>query len=82
MKLKLSILALLALLIAGCNREPLPVPLEEGGKIVTISVYISPETRVAYDDANRTLSWESGDQLLLAGYDADGLYMNQTSLFT
>ena len=69
MKLKLYIIALLALSVISCTREPLP-ELENGeGKIVTISATIPPETRVAYDDADRSLSWQIGDTLLLAGYD-------------
>jgi len=69
MKLKLFIIALLALLVASCTREPIPQLEEQGGKLVTISVTIPPETRVAYDDADCSLSWQTGDTLLLAGYD-------------
>ena len=70
MKLKLLISALLALLVAGCTHNiNLPEPAEEEGKMVTISATIPPETRVAYDDDTRTLSWQDGDQLLLVGYD-------------
>jgi len=72
MKFKSFIFTLLALLIASCTLQPVPEldePGKEEGKLVTINVTVSPETRVAYDDANRTLSWETGDKLLLAGYD-------------
>ena len=72
MKFKSFIFTLLALLIASCTLQPVPEldePGKEEGRLVTINVTVSPETRVAYDDANRTLSWESGDKLLLAGYD-------------
>ncbi len=85
MKFKSFIFTLLALLIASCTLQPVPEldePGKEEGKLVTINVTISPETRVTYDDANRTLAWEDGDQLLLAGYNASGDYMNQTSIFT
>jgi len=72
MKFKSFIFTLLALLIASCTLQPVPEldePGKEEGKLVTINVTVSPETRVAYDDANRTLAWETGDKLLLAGYD-------------
>ena len=69
MKSKLFIIALLAVLGASCTREP-PLELDyKEGKIVTISATIPPETRVAYDDTDRSLSWQTGDTLLLAGYD-------------
>jgi hypothetical protein len=61
MKPKLFIIALLALLVASCTLVPLPEPEKEEGKIVTIRVKIPEETRVAYDDATRTLSWQVGD---------------------
>lgn len=69
MKSKLFIITLLTLLVAGCTREPLPEPEREGGKIVTISATIPPETRVLYDDTDLSLTWQTGDTLLLAGYD-------------
>lgn len=69
MKLKLYIFALLALSVISCTREPLPELEREEGKIVTISASIPPETRVVYDDADRSLTWQTGDTLLLAGYD-------------
>lgn len=83
MKLKLVIFSLLAILVASCTREPLPESgeSEKGvGEIVTISVIISPETRVAYDDANLALSWQEGDQLRLAGYD--GVTYKGSEVFT
>ena len=69
MKSRLFIITLLALLVIGCTREPLPEPEREGGKIVTISATIPPETRVLYDDTDLSLTWQTGDTLLLAGYD-------------
>ena len=69
MKLKLFSITLLAIMVAGCTLEPIPEPEKEMGKMVTITATISPETRVAYDDVNRKLAWETGDTLLLAGYD-------------
>jgi len=69
MKSKLYIFALLTLLVANCTREPLPEPEKEEAKIVTISASIPPETRVLYDDSDRSLAWQTGDTLLLAGYD-------------
>ena len=74
MKIKLFTFTLLALLVANCTREHLPEyggPENGFGETVTISVTISPETRVAYDGGvgNNVLSWENGDKLLLAGYD-------------
>ena len=76
MKLKLFIITLLAIMVAGCTLEPIPEPEKEGGKIVTISANISPDTRVSYNDGTRKLAWESGDKLLLAGYDAGGTYID------
>ncbi len=72
MKFKLFILALIPLLVASCSREPLPIPVEEEGKIITIKVDIAPETRVAYSGGtgNDALSWETGDQIMLLGYVA------------
>jgi len=69
MKFKLFIFTLLALFITSCTLEPFPEPIEEDGQIVTISATIPPETRVTYDDTDRSLSWQTGDTLLLAGYD-------------
>ena len=68
-KLKLFITTLLALLVAGCTLEPIPEPEKEVGKIVTISATIPADTRVSYNDGTGKLAWESGDKLLLAGYD-------------
>ena len=78
MKPKLFIIALLAILVASCTREPLPL-IKNEGSIATINVSISPETRVAYDDLNLKLSWENDDKLLLAGYDALGNYKGKTT---
>ena len=69
MKLKLFIIAWLALLVASCTLESIPEPKKEVGKLVTISANIPEETRVAHEDATRKLSWQNGDTLLLAGYD-------------
>ncbi len=79
MKFKLFTFALLGLLIASCTREALPEIEKEGGKMVTISATIPAETRVAYTDSDTpgsggTLAWESGDQLMLVGYDNDNVY--------
>ncbi|HPM10857.1 MAG TPA: hypothetical protein PK941_10480 [Paludibacter sp.] len=75
MKFKLIIPALLALLVVGCTRNmDLPEPAEQEGEIVTIRAAIQAETRVAYTDSDipgsgGSLAWQTGDQLLLAGYD-------------
>ncbi len=74
MKFKLYIFALFVLLVANCTREPISQLEEQGGKLVTISATIPPETRVEYTDSDvpgsgGTLTWQSGDKLLLAGYD-------------
>ncbi len=71
MKLKLFTFTLLSLLLASCTIQPLPELDEREGKLVTINVTVSPETRVAYNDANLSLAWENEDQLLLAGYNGD-----------
>ena len=74
MKLKLFIITLLALIVVSCTLEPIPKPEQEEDKIVTIIVNMPAETRVAYEDSNTpglggTLAWQTGDTLLLAGYD-------------
>lgn len=74
MKLKLSIFALLALLLASCTQEII-IPeteeeVEKAGETVTINATIPQEdTRVAYNDGTRKLSWQTNDQLLLVGFD-------------
>ena len=79
MKLKQYIIALLTLTAVSCTKDIiLPEPETKGDEIVTISATISPETRVAYNDATLKLSWESGDQLLLAGYDGTTYKGNKT----
>lgn len=80
MKFKLIFFALLTLLIASCTREILPEPEGQEGELVTISATISPETRISYTDgAPGTLAWESGDQLLLAGFDGTGNYISSST---
>ena len=79
MKLKLFIITLLTLLVAGCTREPFPQLEEPGGKLVTISATIPPETRVLYDDTDRSLAWQSGDKIKLAGYDASNAYIGEST---
>jgi hypothetical protein len=75
MKFKPFIFALLALLAASCERDiEILEPTEQEGEIVTIEATIPPETRVAYTDSDTpgsggSLAWQTGDQLLLAGYD-------------
>jgi hypothetical protein len=69
MKFKLFIISLLAIMVVGCTLESSPEPEKEAGKIVTISATVPGETRVAYDDDTRKLEWQTGDKLLLAGYD-------------
>jgi hypothetical protein len=83
MRFKLFIFTLLALSAVSCTREILPEPAqaEEEGKMVTISATIPQETRVAYNDATLKLAWEKNDKLLLAGYDAGGVYKG-SSTFT
>ncbi len=73
MKIKLFILALLTLPVVSCTQEidiAEPAPAEQEEKKVTISATLSPKTRVSYDGMG-TLAWETGDQLLLAGYDGN-----------
>jgi hypothetical protein len=79
MKPKLFIITLLTLLVAGCTREPIPQLEEQGGKLVTISATIPPETRVLYDDTDRSLAWQSGDKIKLAGYDASNAYTGEST---
>jgi hypothetical protein len=79
MKSKLYIFALLALSVISCTREPLPEPEKEEAKIVTISASIPPETRVLYDDTDRSLSWQPGDKIKLAGYDASNAYIGEST---
>jgi len=56
MKLRLFIITLLALMVAGCTLEPIPKPEQEEGKIVTISASIPDDTRVSYNDGTRKLT--------------------------
>ena len=42
----------------------------------------STQTRVAYDDANLKLTWQTGDQLTVAGFDAGGTYKGCSTDFT
>ena len=79
MKSKLYIFALLALSVISCTREPLPEPEKEEAKIVTISASIPPETRVLYDDTDRSLSWQPGDKIKLAGYDVSNAYIGEST---
>ncbi|NMB00756.1 MAG: hypothetical protein GX971_04450 [Firmicutes bacterium] len=79
MKLKLYIIALLALFVASCTREVLPDPVDQGEKIVTISAIIPAETKVSYDDGTRKLAWETGDQLLLVGFDNSDAYVGNST---
>lgn len=75
MRLRLFIIALLALTAVSCMRDINPIGSEqEKGKMVTISATIPPDTRVSYTDSDipgngGTLTWQTGDTLLLAGYD-------------
>lgn len=79
MKLRLFIIAILAILVASCTREPLPELEENGNNIISISATIAPETRVSYTDG--ILAWQTDDQLLLAGYDDNNAYKG-ASTFT
>ncbi len=42
----------------------------------------SIQTRVAYDDAGLKLTWQTGDQLTVAGFDADDAYKGCSTDFT
>lgn len=46
---------------------------------MTISATIPPETRVLYDDTDRSLSWQPGDKIKLAGYDASNAYIGEST---
>ena len=76
MKFKLFTLVFLALLTASCTQDIIiPEPAEKEGETVIINATIpQEETRVAYNDGMRKLSWQTDDKLLLAGYDANGIY--------
>ena len=82
MKLKLLLFALLALIVANCTLDDPAVPMENEGKVVTVSVNLSPETRVLYDDSQvgstaGALSWQTGDQLMLIGFNDSDVYQGQ-----
>jgi hypothetical protein len=86
MKFKLLFFALLAIFMTNCTREPISEPIKEEGEIITISATIPAETRVSYTDSDipgngGTLAWQSNDQLLLAGYAANGRYLGN-KIFT
>ena len=75
MKLKLYIITLLALFVASCTREGFPESNnEQGERLVTISATIPSDTKVSYNDGTLKLAWETGDQLMLVGYDDDNVY--------
>ncbi len=75
MKLKLYIITLLALFVASCTREVFPESNnEQGERLVTISATIPSDTKVSYNDGTLKLAWETGDQLMLVGYDDDNVY--------
>ncbi len=82
-KFKLFILALIPLLVASCTREPLPIPIEEEAKVVTIKVDIDPETRVAYNDApygqQGSLSWQENDQIMMIGFNDQDQYQGYST---
>ena len=90
MKIKLFLLAALALIMASCTQEDAVETLRAtSSRTVTITAAVSgdTQTRLAYDDSRvgspeeNALSWESGDKLLLVGYDTDGNYKGK-SVFT
>ena len=76
MKLKLFTIALLTLFAVSCTRDDLTLPEGTMVEEVTVSVIVSPETRVAYNGGtgNNALSWENNDKLLLLGYDANNTF--------
>ncbi|MGI6521111.1 MAG: fimbrillin family protein [Fermentimonas sp.] len=84
MKLKLSIFALLALLVVGCTDDNnLPEPdenevSENEVRMVTISASMSPETRVSYTDDPISVAWEADDQLMLVGFDDGNVYKGKS----
>lgn len=82
MKLKLLLFALLALIVANCTLGDPAVPTENEINEVTVSVTLSPETRVLYDDSQvgstpGALSWQTGDQLMLIGFNDSDVYQGQ-----
>lgn len=90
MKIKLFLLAALALIMASCTQEDAVETLRAtSSRTVTITAAVSgdTQTRLAYDDSRvgspeeNAFSWESGDKLLLVGYDTDGNYKGK-SVFT
>ncbi len=79
MKLKFLLFALLALIVANCTLNDPAVPMENEGKEVTVSVTLSPETRVLYDDSQvgntpGALSWQTDDELMLIGFNDSDVY--------
>ena len=81
MKLKLFTIALLTLFAVSCTRDDLTLPEGTMVEEVTVSVIVSPETRVAYNGGtgNNALSWENNDKLLLLGYDANNTFKGKTT---
>lgn len=74
MKFQLFFIILLALL-TSCTSKSHIEPTKNEGTIVTISAMISQETRVTYSDSTLKIAWETGDQLLMAGYDEGENYV-------
>ena len=76
-KIIMLVMAILLVLAIGCSKEDdnIPIveePIEEPTE-KKITIYVSlpdvTEPRVAYEDASHKLTWEEGDQLLIAYFD-------------
>ena len=83
----------LAFSIAGCAKSDGPICTDnQGGEKITFVAGVpedaygsadeDSDTKVAYDDANLKLTWESGDKLAAVGFDGDGAYVGVSRDFT
>ena len=89
-----ALLTALVAVAAGCSADrELPeltgntaTDTSETSKTLVLTVGTptdeSTQTRVAYDDAGLKLTWQTGDQLTVAGFDADDAYKGCSTDFT
>ena len=89
-----ALLTVLVVVDAGCSADrELPeltgntaadTPKNSQALVLTVGTPTdeSTQTRVAYDDADLKLTWQAGDQLTVAGFDADDTYKGCSTDFT
>ena len=70
------------IMLSGCSADE-PVASNEG-EMITIQVGMpqDAETRVAFDDINLKLTWQTGDKLLVTGLDEKGNNIKSSEEFS